>query len=79
MVDPNKNPRFIGKEMDTPSEGGDEYRGTARAVEARRKAGVGEFDGKRFSTIQTQAEQEREKAQRQLDPEGYKKKEKEKL
>jgi hypothetical protein len=79
MVDPNKNPRFIGKEMDTPSEGGDEYRGTARAVEARRKAGVGEFDGKRFSTIQTQAEQEREKAERQLDPEGYKKKEKEKL
>ena len=75
----NKNPRFIGKEMGTPSEGGDEYGGTARAVEARQQAGVGEFEGKRFSTIQTQAEQEREKAERQLDPEGYKKKEKEKL
>lgn len=75
----NKNPRFIGKEMGTPSEGGDEYGGTARAVEARRQAGVGEFEGKKFSTIQTQAEQEREKAERQLDPEGYKKKEKEKL
>ena len=75
----NKNPRFIGKQMGTPSEGGDEYGGTARAVEARRQAGIGEFEGKKFSTIETEAIEERKKAERQLDPEGYKKKEKEKL
>ena len=48
----NKNPRFIGKQMGTPSEGGDEYGGTASAVEARRQAGIGEFVGKKFSTIE---------------------------
>ena len=79
MVDPNKNPRFIGKEMDTPSEGGDEYGARSRAEQAYMDSSVGAYDPRRFSTIKTQAEEERKKAERQLDPEGYKKKQIEKL
>ena len=79
MVDPNKNPRFIGKEMGTPSEGGDEYGARSRAEQAYMDSSVGAYDPRRFSTIKTQAEEERKKAERQLDPEGYKKKQIEKL
>ena len=76
-----KNPRFIGKTMDsTPEEGGDEYDGISRAEQAYMDASVGAYDPKkRFSTIETEAIEERKKAMMQLDPEGYKKKQIENL
>ena len=78
MVD--KNPRFIGKEMGTPSEGGDEYGARSRAEQAYMDASVGAYDPKKkFSIIETEAIEERKKAERQLDPEGYKKKQIENL
>ena len=45
MVD--KNPRFIGKEMGTPSEGGDEYGARSRAEQAYMDASVGAYDPKK--------------------------------
>jgi len=77
----NENPRFIGKSFDNePQEGGDEYRERSRAEQAYMDAGVGAYDPKkRFSTIKTEAIEERKKAMMQLDPEGYKAQQKEKL